>query len=319
LHFRAGEEVAIMALAPSVAARRTLALALALGAGSLLLASAPAVAGTPELTLQAGSSSAPDAGGESSDLRWALLRMSWGDRLQLRGEIPWLDFEGGGLGASPPGLGPVTPRRPGQGPQGNGSGGSAAGGDGSTVGALEEPAVVATGSQRTRGFGDLRVAASYRLAGGGSRLFRIDAGASAKLPTADEEKGLGTGETDWRVGVSGEYRFWSLTTFGGVGYNSLGDPAGIRYEDVFDAYAGIESLPLAERFLISGWLEGHPEVLAGEGARVAAAAGLRTLGSVRFELQARAGLTDAAEGFAISASVSFGLRPPVAGPTGVRR
>lgn len=305
-----------MALAPSVAARRTLALALALGAGSLLLASAPAVAGAPELTLQAGSSSAPDAGGESSDLRWALLRMSWGDRLQLRGEIPWLDFEGGGLGAAPPGLGPVTSSRSGKGPQGNGNG---SGGNGSTVGALEEPATVAAGSQRTRGFGDLRVAASYRLAGGGSRLFRVDAGASVKLPTADEEKGLGTGETDWRVGLSAEYRFWSLTTFGGVGYNSLGDPAGIRYEDVFDAYAGIESLPLAERFLISGWLEGHPEILAGEGARVAAAAGLRTVGSVRFELQARAGLTDAAEDFAISASVSFGLRPPVAGPTGVRR
>jgi len=311
-----------MALAPDVAARRTLAIALALGAGALPLVPAAAVAGTPELTIQAGGSSAPDGDGGSSDLRWALLRVSWGDRLQLRGEIPWLDVEGSGIAPSPPGLGPVTPRRQGPGATGNGNGegGNGFGGNGSTVGALVEPASeAANASGRRRGLGDLRIGASYRLAGGGSRLFRIDAGASVKLPTADEEEGLGTGETDWRVGVSGEYRFWSLTTFGGVGYNGLGDPADVRFEDVFDAYAGIESLPLAERFLVSGWLEGHPEVIAGEGSRVVAAAGLRTLGHVRFEVQARAGLTDAAEDFAIAASVSVGLRPPVAGPTGVRR
>jgi hypothetical protein len=151
------------------------------------------------------------------------------------------------------------------------------------------------------------------------RLYRLDLGATAKLPTADEEEGLGTGELDWRLGLSGEYRFWSLTLFGGAGYNRLGDPPGVVFEDVVDGFVGVESQPLAERFLLSGWLEGNPEVIDGAGEVVALGVGLRTVGKVRFELQGTIGLSDAAEDFRISAGVSFGLRPPVAGTSGVRR
>jgi len=300
-------------------ARRILVLALALGASGALFGVPPAIAGAPELTIQAGGSSATGADGASSDLRWGLLRVSWGDRLQLRAEIPWLDFEGEGTAPAPPGIGPVSPTRRKRSGDGSGNGASQ-GGNGATQAPATAAAVEsATGSTRVRGLGDLRLGAALRLAGGGSRLYRIDAGVSAKLPTADEGEGLGTGQLDWRVGLSGEYRFWSATAFGGLGYNRLGDPAGVRYNDVVDAYAGVESLPLADRFLVSGWLEGNPEVVPGAGARVVAAAGLRTLGSVRFEVHVRAGLTDGAEDLAVLAGVSFGLRPPRAGPIGVDR
>lgn len=276
----------------------------------------------PELTVQGGGASADADDGSSSDLRWAMLRLSWGaDRLQLRGEISWLDFDGAALAAAPPGLGPVAPTRRGQGGSTGGQGASGSGaGSGATTGAIEAPASdPAPDDGGTRGLGDLRLGALVRVAGGGASQYRIDLGASAKLPTADEEKGLGTGELDWRLGVSGEYRFWSLTAFGGFGFNRLGDSPGLVLQDVVDAYVGAESLPLADRFFLSGWIEGSPELIAGEGSRVAACAGLRTAGPVRFELQATAGLTDAAEKFSISAGISFGLRPPTAGPSGARR
>ncbi len=308
---------------PRVLPARTVALALILSC--VVAAPRPTVAELPELTLQTGGSAVGGEDGDGSDLRWATLRMSWGlDRLQLRGELSWLDFDGEGIAAAPPGLGPIAPSRRGHGSASgenvSGNGNGLESGSGAVIGTIEElaPEPASTPSE-ARGLGDLRLGASYRVAGGGARVYRIDLGASVKLPTAEEETALGTGELDWRVGVSAEYRFWSLTAFGGLGYNGLGDQRDLVIEDVVDVHAGIESLPLADRFLLAGWLEGNPEVFVGQGSRIAAGGSVRTLGQVRFELQARAGLTDAAEDFSVSIAVSFGFRPPVAGPAGVRR
>lgn len=302
--------------ARSFAALAALAAAFAFPAAS----PGPALAQAPELTLQGGWSSGPGEGGVDAETGWGLVRLGWGDRIQLRAEIPWLSLDGGGA-RTPGGLGPVSPTAPrGNGGGGNGpSPGPGPGGGPSplTLGAAAEGADAEPSS--ASGLGDLRLAASYRLAGGGAKLYRLDLGAAVKVPTADEEEGLGTGETDVRLGVSGEYRFWSLTLFGGLGYNWMGDPAGLELEDVPDVYVGLESLPLGDRVLISGWLEGHPEIEPGTGDYAAVGVGARTLGRVRFELLAAAGLTDASEDFSIALGVSFGLRPPVAGPGGARR
>lgn len=293
---------------------RVFALVAACGLGG----AAPALAGGPELTLIAGASAASLDAAPDSELSWGAARLAWGDRLQLRAEIAWLDAEGEGS-LAPPGLGPVAPVRRGKGPGGNGSGpGSEAAGStlGASTGEATEPASPAA---EVRGWGDLRLGAAYRLAGGGARLYRIDLGAAVKFPTADEQERLGTGELDARIGLSGEYRFWSLTLFGGAGFNHFGEPAGAAFDDVLDAYLGVESQPIADRILLSGWLEGHPEVVEGGGAYSALGVGLRTLGSVRFELQGRTGLGDTEGDWSLSFGVSFGLRPPGAGPSGVRR
>jgi hypothetical protein len=280
----------------------------------------PAAAASPELAVQAGTVSAGD---DDARTDWAKLRLSWGDRLLLRAEVPWLRYEGSGIAAAP-GFGPVqpVPRERSRRRSGSESGNAGAGTSASTTAPASEGTVIGSETApervRTSGVGDVRVGASYRLAGGGTRLFRVDLGASAKLPTADDDR-LGTGELDARAGLSGEYRFWSLTLFGGAGYNVFGDPPGVDFTDVFDAYAGVESLPLGERYLVSGWVEGSPAIVRGEGARVAAGLALRTLGKVRFEVQLAAGLTDAAERFSAAVGVSFGLRPPVSGPEGIRR
>jgi len=291
---------------------------LALGAVCALACAARALASGPELTLIAGASAVNLEAAPDNELSWGAARLAWGDRLQLRAEIAWLDAEGEG-GLAPPGLGPVAPVRRGKGPGGNGSGpGSQAAGStlGAQTGEATEPAA---SPAEVRGWGDLRLAAAYRVAGGGARLYRIDLGAAVKLPTADEEEGLGSGELDARLGLSGEYRFWSLTLFGGAGFNHFGEPDGAAFDDVVDAYVGVESQAIADRFLLSGWLEGHPEVVEGGGAYSALGVGLRTLGSVRFELQGRAGLGDAEGDWSLSFGVSFGLRPPGAAPSGVRR
>jgi len=75
-------------------------------------------------------------------------------------------------------------------------------------------------------------------------LFRLDTSLEVKIPTASVEEYLGTGEWDYRIGFAGEYRFWSATTYGGVGWNRLGDPAWIDFNDVIDVVAGVDSDPL---------------------------------------------------------------------------
>jgi hypothetical protein len=63
--------------------------------------------------------------------------------------------------------------------------------------------------------------------------FAMDLTGKIKLGTADEEKGLGTGETDYSVQAD-FYKFaHKLTLLGSVGYKFRGDPAGVDLDDVF--------------------------------------------------------------------------------------
>jgi len=66
----------------------------------------------------------------------------------------------------------------------------------------------------------------------------MDLTGKIKFGTADEVKGLGTGETDYSVQAD-FYKFAEqLTLVGSVGYKFRGDPAGLDYENAFNASAG---------------------------------------------------------------------------------
>lgn len=61
-----------------------------------------------------------------------------------------------------------------------------------------------------------------------------------KIPTADEKKGLGTGERDWGVGLSYVQpvsKSWQI--LGEAGYRFMGDPEGVDFEDRRRLAAGI--------------------------------------------------------------------------------
>jgi hypothetical protein len=154
------------------------------------------------------------------------------------------------------------------------------------------------------GLGDVRLEAQGELAGGGARLYRLAAELDVKAPTADEERGLGTGEWDARLGLLGERRFWSATLFGGAGYSRLGDPRRLELRDVPDGFLGIESEPWHE-LRAAAWIEGHGAVLAGAEARSALGIGVRRSGRTPWRLVATVGLTGAEEeiGFLFGVSV----------------
>jgi hypothetical protein len=159
----------------------------------------------------------------------------------------------------------------------------------------------------TGGLGDLQLALYRQLGGGGVSLFRFDAGLEVKLPTADEEEGLGTGEADYRLGLTGDYRFWSSTLFGGVGWNYLGDPWWGEMNDVLDLYLGLESDPLAgERLILSGWVSLLQEAVEGTGGVANLGASIRGTGRYRWYGQLLAGVGRASPTVGLALGTSFG-------------
>jgi len=108
----------------------------------------------------------------------------------------------------------------------------AGGGTGSGGGAPTRPT---TSSES--GLGDITVSGTYHLRPVPGEL-NIDLTGRVKLGTADEDKGLGTGETDYYVQLDLYQNFGVITPFANVGYRFLGSNASFQLEDGFYATAG---------------------------------------------------------------------------------
>jgi hypothetical protein len=276
--------------------------------------------------------------GAETDSESREARLVWvaGDRFQFRADVAFLEVESSS--GIRPGPGGPIPGRPGQGhgpggandggsgngDSGNGGSGGGGSGGGGTGGGGSSGAVRSLAAERSppaptpdelapisaSGLGDTYLAVSHILAGGGAALYRFDGGLSVKAPTASSEEGLGTGEWDLRIGLTGEYRFWSATAFAGAGWNHYGDPDWGELRDGPDGWIGVETEPLAERVVLSTWLEANTEVVEGVGSRAAVGFGMRTTGRIRWRILGTVGLTDAAEDFGIVFGVSTGVQTP---------
>lgn len=78
-------------------------------------------------------------------------------------------------------------------------------------------------SRSESGVGDTNITATWQRQKPWLNRLWLDASVSAKLPTADEEKGLGTGATDYRVKLDLAQRWGKLTGFATLGYKFRGD------------------------------------------------------------------------------------------------
>lgn len=91
------------------------------------------------------------------------------------------------------------------------------------------------------GLGDIVGSLTYTLDLKDYDLY-LDFTGKIKVPTADEDKGLGTGETDYTVQLDATKMFGSAYIFGGVGRRFVGDNAQFQFEDIwlFNAGAGYQ-------------------------------------------------------------------------------
>jgi len=110
-------------------------------------------------------------------------------------------------------------------------------GGGRTV--VDGTVVEGTGSGGS-GLGDVSCKGRYNWIEQNGMLPFVDLVARLKLPTADADKGLGTGEADLRLGVELARRFWKdYIGFADLSYTFIGDPPDVDYDNRIDADLGL--------------------------------------------------------------------------------
>ena len=101
--------------------------------------------------------------------------------------------------------------------------------------------VTTTTTRRSEsGIGDIVAGASYRLLTQTESRPALDLAGKVYFGTADETKGLGTGENDYAVQFGLTKDISALTWSGTFGYLFSGDPAGVTYKDIFYGRLDVE-------------------------------------------------------------------------------
>ena len=114
------------------------------------------------------------------------------------------------------------------------------------------------------GLGDIVLGATYAAYYNAASTFGLDLTGKVKLATADEKKGLGTGEHDL-IFLADLYRtFERLTGFAGVGFHILGDAPGQPLDNVWSANLGA-SYRIDERDSAGLSLDGRERAAPGAG------------------------------------------------------
>jgi len=88
------------------------------------------------------------------------------------------------------------------------------------------------------GFGDLTLGVNYNVPTTVTGKWLVQLQGRLKIPTADEDQGLGTGEVDGGVAVDVAYSLGKLTPFTTVGFRWRGDPEGADLNNTFNVSAG---------------------------------------------------------------------------------
>jgi hypothetical protein len=174
---------------------------------------------------------------------------------------------------------------------------------GQAVGIPEE---IVVGSYRNEsGIGDVVVRGDYYLRYGTESTPWVIGVARIKLPTGDEDKGLGTGSTDYELGISLIQRIGRMNWLADIGYTVVGDPsADYELENVLRIGTGL-SVPFGseDQRSVYAYLENRTNVISGEEDRRSLALGMDTpldrVGRVRFSASAFVGLSDTSEDYGL--------------------
>lgn len=93
--------------------------------------------------------------------------------------------------------------------------------------------------RRKDGFGDVYLSATYSYENPYNNDLYIDFTGKIKIPTADENKGLGTGKVDYTAQVDASYLFGSFMPFATLGYRFIGKNALYDLQNSFFASVGM--------------------------------------------------------------------------------
>ena len=116
-------------------------------------------------------------------------------------------------------------------------------GPGTVIGGGDGGVVIGDGDSEVTtesGIGDIWTSLTYSVEAIPAELFFLDLVGKVKIPTADDERGLGTGEVDYTLQADLFKPFGKLTAMGTVAYKIKGDLDGIALDNVFFLSVGAD-------------------------------------------------------------------------------
>jgi len=90
------------------------------------------------------------------------------------------------------------------------------------------------------GMGDINIAGTYSLLDDRTSFVGMDVSARVKIPTADEDKFLGTGKTDYGLNTEFYKTINDWTPYWNIGYRWRGDPSGVNLKNVWSSSIGTD-------------------------------------------------------------------------------
>lgn len=91
-----------------------------------------------------------------------------------------------------------------------------------------------------KGIGDTVISGTYALLDDRNYVIGMDVGARVKIPTADEDKFLGTGKTDYGVNTEFYKTINNWSPFWNIGYRWRGDPSGFNLKNIWNCSIGTD-------------------------------------------------------------------------------
>jgi hypothetical protein len=176
--------------------------------------------------------------------------------------------------------------------------------DGATfVGGQVEPV---SGGGSGAGLGDIILKGRYYAVEQDGLMPYIDLVESIKFPTADEDKGLGTGKADFTCMVEFARRFSNedWIALGEVGYTFVGDPSGYDAHNRWLYSAGLAYI-LDPKITLSGYLDGRTAIFEGndDPLSILLIGEYKFRPDLRFDTLLEIGLNDGAPDFGITVGV----------------
>ena len=120
----------------------------------------------------------------------------------------------------------------------------------------------AAGTTTASGLGDTTASATYTAWYDEDKERGLDLTGRIKLPTAEADKGLGTGSTDESVQVDVYQSFDKLTLFADVGYTFFGHSDFVQLDNVLNAGIGVSN-KVSATDSVGASLDGRQRVTAG--------------------------------------------------------
>lgn len=159
------------------------------------------------------------------------------------------------------------------------------------------------------GLGDVVLRGRYYVVDGTGLVPTLAVTARLKIPTADAEKGLGTGEPDEGVGVELTKTLGDKwVSFADAGYTFIGKPPGVdlRNQWYYDAGLGYY---VTKELLVSGYYEYYRSLLAGYQAPqdFLFAVNYTLSGGWALNGSTQIGLSDGAPAYALSVGIAYGF------------